>query len=100
MNAWGIPAGAFDALEQGFAAFLRDGEGDALKREYYLPGFVDRMVREGRASVRVLPSRTSGTASPIARTAARCAPLLKKCWRRAFILRCGRGYFIPDFSLK
>lgn len=56
MNAWGIPAGAFDALEQGFAAFLRDGEGDALKREYYLPGFVDRMVREGRASVRVLPS--------------------------------------------
>ena len=54
MNAWGMPAGVFDGLEAGFSSFLRRRDGDALKREYYLPGFVDDQVREGRGSVRVL----------------------------------------------
>ena len=53
MNAWGIPAGAFDALEQGFKDFLQDRKGDPLKREYYLPAFVDQLVRCGRADVQV-----------------------------------------------
>ena len=54
MNAWGMPGQVFDALEEGFCAFLRRRDGDALKREYYLPGFVDDMVREGRGTVQVL----------------------------------------------
>ena len=56
MNAWGMPEGIFDELEAGFCAFLRRRDGDALKREYYLPGFVDDMVRAGRGTVRVLQS--------------------------------------------
>ena len=54
MNAWGMPAEVFDGLEAGFCAFLRRRDGDVLKREYYLPGFVDDQVREGRGTVRVL----------------------------------------------
>lgn len=54
MNAWGMPAEIFDGLEAGFCAFLRRRDGDALKREYYLPGFVDDQVREGRGTARVL----------------------------------------------
>lgn len=54
MNAWGMPAHVFDPLQEGFCAFLRRRDGDALKREYYLPGFVDDMVRQGRGTVQVL----------------------------------------------
>lgn len=56
MNAWGMPENVFEPLGAGFEAFLRRRDGDVLKREYYLPGFVDDMVREDRGSVRVLRS--------------------------------------------
>ena len=56
MNAWGMPEGIFCDLESSFDAFLRRRDGDALKREYYLPGFVDDLVREGRGTVQVLQS--------------------------------------------
>lgn len=54
MNAWGFPAEVFDDLARGFSDFLAKPEGDPLKREYYLPYFVDQQIAEKRASVSVL----------------------------------------------
>lgn len=54
MNMWGIPAGFLDELEKGFPRFLDSlREGD-VKSEYLLPKIIDRLVREGKARVRVL----------------------------------------------
>lgn len=54
MNVWALHAGLFPAMEEDFARWLREGEGDPLRREYYLPAFVDRLVRQGAATVKML----------------------------------------------
>ena len=54
---FGLPAGFIKELETGFPEFLRNlHEGD-IKAEYLLPSIIDRCIREGRASVRVLETK-------------------------------------------
>lgn len=54
MNAWGFPADVFDDLAHAFSAFLAEGGGDPLKREFYLPFFVDQQIAAQRTRVTVL----------------------------------------------
>jgi len=58
MNMWGFPAKFLDVLEGKFAAFLRNhGEmGDIATAEFLLPTIVDGMIRDGSATVMVLPT--------------------------------------------
>lgn len=56
MNMWGFTPALMQALEARFPAFLKGAEGN-LKAEYFLPSVVDAMVKEGKATVDVLPVR-------------------------------------------
>ena len=63
MNFWGFGESYMKELDDSFPEFLRERlEQDPLKCEYYLPSVVDRLVREDRASVKVLktPDRWFG----------------------------------------
>ena len=53
LNLWGFAQGVMELLENEFACFLRS-EADLLKDEFYLPSFVDALVRRGEATVSVL----------------------------------------------
>jgi hypothetical protein len=53
MNMWGFTPEIFGALEDGFRAFLKENDTN-LKAEYLLPDVVDRLIKTGRADVRVL----------------------------------------------
>jgi dTDP-glucose pyrophosphorylase len=55
MNFWGFMPGIFDHTERMFSEFIRE-RGQELKSELYIPGVVDRLIREGKARVKVLPS--------------------------------------------
>ncbi len=52
MNLWMLTPDFLDVLEQGFPAF-RAAMKNPLKDEYLLPDIVDRLLKEGRATVRV-----------------------------------------------
>ena len=54
MNVWGFHSALFAAMEPDFAAWLREESGDPLKREYFLPAFVDRQLKAGAATAAVL----------------------------------------------
>ncbi len=57
MNLWGFTPGILDALAEDFAAFLSEQvPANPLKAEIYLPAVVSRLLREDKATVRVLPS--------------------------------------------
>lgn len=57
MNLWGFTPGILDALAEDFAAFLSEQvPSNPLKAEIYLPAVVSRLLQEGKAMVRVLPS--------------------------------------------
>ena len=54
MNMWGFQPEFIQVLEEGFVEFLKGvPEGD-LKKEYLLPIKVDKLIRQGKASVTVL----------------------------------------------
>jgi hypothetical protein len=55
MNFWGFTPGIFDHTESMFSEFIRE-RGQELKSELYIPGVVDRLIREGKGRVQVLPS--------------------------------------------
>lgn len=57
MNMWGLPPTFLDELEAGFPEFL-DGisEGD-VKAEYLLPKIIDKLIKNGKAKVKVLETR-------------------------------------------
>lgn len=58
MNMWGFSRSILQELETGFVKFLQDElPNNPLKAEYYLPMAVGDLLREGKASVRVLTSR-------------------------------------------
>lgn len=57
MNMWGLQPDFFDELKQGFEAFLKHLNPEDLKAEYLLPGIIDRLLSEKRASVKVLETR-------------------------------------------
>lgn len=56
MNMWALTPDFLTELWDGFPRFLAGlREGD-VKSEYLLPAVIDQMVREGRATVKVLPT--------------------------------------------
>jgi len=61
MNFWGFRPGLFDHLRERFSAFLA-ARGQDPKAEFFIPTVVDELIREGRATVRVLetPDRWFG----------------------------------------
>lgn len=56
MNMWGLPASMIKVLKDRFPAFLDQVQEGDLKAEYLLPMVIDDLVREGKATVRVLPT--------------------------------------------
>lgn len=54
MNIWGFVPDILNELEEEFVAFLKGIKEDDVKSEYLLPEVVGTMLREGRASVKVL----------------------------------------------
>ncbi|MBR5536708.1 MAG: nucleotidyltransferase [Clostridia bacterium] len=54
MNVWAMHSDVFSIMEEDFTAWLKNGAGDPLKREYYLPAFMDSLVKTGKASVAML----------------------------------------------
>jgi len=57
MNFWGFTTGLFAELERRFPEFLRASAANMTKAEFLIPEVVGALVREGRARVRVLPTR-------------------------------------------
>lgn len=58
MNFWGFTPSMMKEMEAGFPAALdKILAENPLKGEYFLPGVVDRLLREGKAEVKVLKSR-------------------------------------------
>ena len=57
MNMWGFTRSILDEIQSGFPAFLERGlKENPLKCEYFLPAVVSRLLKEGRAAVKVLES--------------------------------------------
>lgn len=56
MNFWGFTPDFIDELGRGFRQFLGEISGNELKAEYLLPTIVDRLLKEGRVELTVLPS--------------------------------------------
>lgn len=55
MNLWGLTPQLLDQLEAGFEAFFAaQDEASVLKEEYLLPMFIDQLIQEGKATVKVL----------------------------------------------
>jgi len=53
MNIWGFRPGVFAQFQEAFARFLAVSGQDPAS-EFFIPAAVDALIREGRASVRVL----------------------------------------------
>lgn len=57
MNMWGFSYSFMEALKNGFSAFLEKGlKENPEKCEYFLPFVVDSLIKEGKATVKVLKS--------------------------------------------
>lgn len=54
LNVWGFTPSFFGELGRGFYEFMTDGNGDLLKKEYFLPSAVDKLIKLGKAEVKVL----------------------------------------------
>ena len=54
MNMWGLAPSFLDELERGFPVFLDERKAGDIKSEYLLPKIIDKLVRSGRARVKVL----------------------------------------------
>jgi len=57
MNFWGFTPALFGELESRFPGFLRKNAARILKAEFLIPEVVGELLREGRARVKVLPTR-------------------------------------------
>ncbi len=55
MNFWGFTPAVFKQIKEGFASFLEKNINNP-KSEYYIPEVIDKLIRENRASVKVIPS--------------------------------------------
>ncbi len=55
MNMFGFTPDYFDYSEEYFKEFLRENSGN-LKAEFYIPLMVDRLIKTGVATMRVLPT--------------------------------------------
>lgn len=56
MNMWGLPCEFLHVLEEGFKEFLENLKQGDLKSEYLLPRIIGRMLKDGKAQVKVLRS--------------------------------------------
>ena len=56
MNLWALNPEFFTILENGFTEFLASCPADDLKSEYLLPTIIGDLLKEGKASVKVLHS--------------------------------------------
>lgn len=57
MNFWGFSHSMMEELERGLPEFLDTAlKNNPIKGEYYLPAAADRLIREGKATVKVLTS--------------------------------------------
>ena len=54
MNFWGFAPSFFDEAEKYLSAFLQEGDGDPLKKEFVLPSLVDMMMHRDGLKVEVL----------------------------------------------
>ncbi len=55
LNTWGFTTTLLAELESRFADFYRRSTDNILRAEYFLPDVVGELIREGRATVKVLP---------------------------------------------
>ncbi len=56
MNFWGFPATMIDSLREGLGEFFeKDVPANPIKSEYLLPRSVDKLIKAGKADVKVLP---------------------------------------------
>ena len=55
MNCWGFTTKLFDELEKRFPAWLKEN-GSKEKSEWYIPFVVDELIRESKATCKVLPT--------------------------------------------
>ncbi len=53
MNVWGLHDSIVPLLESAFKDFL-DSDGDPLKKEFYLPAFIDGLITHRRSSVKMI----------------------------------------------
>ncbi len=56
MNMWGLTPDVFPVLEKKFVSFLQKTPADNLKAEFLLPTILDEMLKENKATIRVLPT--------------------------------------------
>lgn len=57
MNMWGLTPEFIDILDRGFSEFLENLNANPLKAEYLLPIIIDKLIKEGKASVTVLETQ-------------------------------------------
>ena len=57
MNMWAAYPEFLDKLESGFVEFLKDDSGDPLKKEYLIPIIVDGLLKQNKATVKVLETQ-------------------------------------------
>lgn len=57
MNMWGFTPEFLNELEDGFKTFLEEIPEGEVKREYLLPTIVDKLIKSGKASVKVLETK-------------------------------------------
>ncbi len=55
MNMWGLLPDFFDKLEAGFIDFLKNNK-DPMKGEFFIPMFIDHLIHNEGAKVKVLPA--------------------------------------------
>ncbi len=58
MNFWGFHPSLFHFLEEGFVQFLNE-KGTELKSEFFIPMYVDELIKAGNAKVKVLTSNAA-----------------------------------------
>ena len=56
MNMWGLTPEFVTMLDQGFVEFFGGIAGNEMKAEYLLPIFIDSLLKQGKVSVKVLPT--------------------------------------------
>ncbi|MEA4920372.1 MAG: NTP transferase domain-containing protein [Clostridiaceae bacterium] len=55
MNVWGLDSSVFAEMEQEFSRFINGlGDNNRLNAEFYLPSFVDGLIKAGKADIEVL----------------------------------------------
>ena len=90
MNMWGFTPDFITEAKAGFVDFLRSSlPGNPLKCEYYLPTVVTEALETGKAEVKVLTTRTSGTALPTVRTNRSWLPPWPPCTPAVFTRKSG-----------